>query len=143
MILAVSLLNGRCIIGRLPMRILIPTLSRNGGESVASPHFGRAPYLALVETDLKGKITSIDFFAGEGPHEDHRSEKDSTEARNIHTRVIDLKPDVIVASMMGPRAVSDFSAMGIKLVSAQGRTVSEIISSVNSGLISKLEPHRE
>ncbi len=45
--------------------------------------------------------------------------------------------------MMGPRAVSDFSAMGIKLVSAQGRTISEIISSVNSGLISKLEPHRE
>jgi predicted Fe-Mo cluster-binding NifX family protein len=125
------------------MRILIPTLDRKDRESVASPHFGRAPYLALVETDVKGNIASISFFTGEGPHEEHKAEKDESETRSIHSRVADLKPDMIVASMMGPRAVSDFSAHGIKLVSSPGRTISEIISSVYSNHVKALEPHRE
>ncbi|MFG1519545.1 MAG: NifB/NifX family molybdenum-iron cluster-binding protein [Thermoplasmataceae archaeon] len=125
------------------MRILIPTLDKKDRESVASPHFGRAPYLALVETDVKGNIDSITFFTGEGPHEEHKTEKDASETGSIHGRVVDLKPDVIVAFMMGPKAVSDFSAHGIKLVSSPGRTISEIVSSVYSNQVKALEPHRE
>ncbi len=127
----------------ISMRILIPTLEKNGMESRASPHFGRAPYLALIDVDSNGKITSLSFAAGEGPHEEREGKEEEIRAHGVHGSIISLHPDVIIASMMGPRAVSDFTANGIKLVAGRGTTISEILSSYLAGNSEKLEPHHE
>ncbi|MGC8609292.1 MAG: NifB/NifX family molybdenum-iron cluster-binding protein [Thermoplasmata archaeon] len=125
------------------MRILIPVLEKNGLESRASPHFGRAPFLALVDTDEDGKNMKISFAQGEGPHEEREGKEEEIRAHGVHGSIISLHPDVIIASMMGPRAVSDFAANHIKLVSVRGTTVSDLVSSYFSGNYSELQPHYE
>lgn len=125
------------------MKILIPALEKNGMESRASPHFGRAPYFALVDVDNKGKVTSLSFVAGEGPHEEREGKEEEARAHGVHGSIIGLHPDVIIASMMGPRAVSDFTANGIKLVAGRGTTISDLVSSYLAGNSEKLEPHHE
>jgi len=109
------------------MRLLIPTLNNKGGESEVSMHFGRAPYLALVEAD-KSRILSISFEAGEGPHEE-RNEEDASRSNSIHDRIISMKPDVVIASMIGPGAISAFSRAGIRIVPANGKTLNEVVIS--------------
>ncbi|CAC12491.1 conserved hypothetical protein [Thermoplasma acidophilum] len=114
----------------MAMKILIPVLEKNGETSKISPHFGRAPYLALVSV-LDHRIVSIDFIAGEGPHADERSEEEKKAASSIHQKVIDMHPDVIIASRIGPRAYNDFSNAGIRIMSARGETISQLISELD------------
>ncbi|WP_297026482.1 NifB/NifX family molybdenum-iron cluster-binding protein [Thermoplasma sp.] len=112
------------------MRILIPVLEKNGENSRVSPHFGRAPYLALISVSDR-KITSVDFVAGEGPHPEERSEEEKKAASLIHQKVIDLHPDIIVASRIGPRAYTDFNNAGIRVIAADGETISQVVNSLN------------
>jgi predicted Fe-Mo cluster-binding NifX family protein len=108
------------------MRVIIPVLDRNHEHSRVSPHFGRAPYLAVVEVE-DAKIRSMNFVQGEGPHEENRSEEEKSKASSIHGKIMDLKPDAIVATRIGPRAVDDFTKAGIEILPVEGNTISEII----------------
>ena len=111
------------------MRVIVPVLERNEGDSRVSPHFGRAPYLAVVEV-TDGEIRSLQFVQGEGPHEEHRSEEEKTKAASIHGRVLDIKPDAIIASRIGPRAVDDFTRAGIAILPIEGNTISDVIPKI-------------
>ncbi|MEM0128242.1 MAG: NifB/NifX family molybdenum-iron cluster-binding protein [Thermoplasmatales archaeon] len=113
------------------MRIVIPVLENRGESSRVSQHFGRAPFLAIVEIS-EGKILKLDFVNGEGPHEEHRGEEDRGRATSIHGRIIQIKPDAIVASMIGPRAVEDFTRAGIKILQVEGETLSEVVSMIEA-----------
>ena len=127
----------------MSIRILIPVLERNGMESRVSPHFGRAPYLAVLDADDDGRNVKITFVNGEGPHDEGHGEDEEKRARGVHGSIIDLHPDVIIASMMGPRAVMDFRANNIKLVSADGKTVSDLVSAYLSGKYKDLMARHE
>lgn len=108
------------------MRVIIPVLDRNNGHSMVLPHFGRAPYLAVVEVE-DAKIRSLNLVKGEGPHEENRSEEEKGKASSIHGRIMDLKHDAIVAIRIGQRAVDDFTKAGIKILPVEGDTISDII----------------
>ncbi|MGC8562800.1 MAG: NifB/NifX family molybdenum-iron cluster-binding protein [Thermoplasmata archaeon] len=108
------------------MRVIIPVLERNNEHSRVSSHFGRAPYLAVVEV-ASGRIKSLSFVQGEGPHNENRTEEEKGQASSIHGRVMDLKPDAIVAQQIGPRAVEDFTKAGIEILPIDGNTISDIV----------------
>lgn len=111
------------------MRIVVPVLEKDGVNSEISPHFGRAPFLAVLEVS-EGSVESIDFVAGEGPHDEHRSEEEKAKASSIHDRIIEIMPDAIVAQRIGPGAVRAFSSAGIKILHIDGSTISEILPKI-------------
>jgi predicted Fe-Mo cluster-binding NifX family protein len=113
------------------MRVIVPVLERNDENSRISQHFGRAPYLAVVEV-LEGKINSLKFVNGEGSHEENRNEDEKMKASSIHKTILDLNPDAIVAMRIGPRAVEDFVKAGIKILNIEGNTLSDVVSRILS-----------
>ena len=114
------------------MKVLIPVLDKNGEQSRISPHFGRAPYLALVDIDESGKILGISFTEGEGPHEERgESEHASAIRKGIHERIIGLRPDAIMVMRIGPRALYDFITHGIRIMRIPEAAVT-IIDAINS-----------
>ncbi|MCL4447169.1 MAG: NifB/NifX family molybdenum-iron cluster-binding protein [Thermoplasmatales archaeon] len=113
------------------MRVIVPVLDRNNEYSRVSPHFGRAPYLAIVEVE-DSKIKSMQFVQGEGPHKEDRTEEEKTKAASIHGIVLDLKPDAIIATRIGPRAVEDFTRAGIEILPIEGNTLSDIIPKIRN-----------
>ncbi|MEM0156232.1 MAG: NifB/NifX family molybdenum-iron cluster-binding protein [Thermoplasmataceae archaeon] len=108
------------------MKVIIPVLERNDVGSRISPHFGRAPYLAVLDIS-NGKLSSLKFVLGEGPHEEDRTEEEKAKASSIHGRVVDIKPDAIIATRIGPGAVNDFTKAGIKILPIEGNTISDIL----------------
>ncbi|MFP3130778.1 MAG: NifB/NifX family molybdenum-iron cluster-binding protein [Nitrososphaeria archaeon] len=120
------------------MRILIPTLDNNGFDASVSPHFGQSPYLALIDVDDQGNVISINFEKGEGPHEEREDdEKFSGFRKNVHQRIIDLKPDIITVFMIGPRAIHDFASSGIRVFKLPDgvKTISEVFEAINEGRV--------
>lgn len=115
------------------MRVIVPVLEQNDTHSRISPHFGRAPYLAVVEVG-DGKIKSLQFVQGEGPHDENRTEGEKTKVASIHGTVRDIKPDVIIATQIGPRAVEDFTSAGIKILTIEGNTLSDLIPKIGNYL---------
>ncbi len=115
------------------MRVIVPVLEKKDGDSRISPHFGRAPYLAVIEL-TNGQINSLYFVQGEGPHEENRSEGEKLKGMSIHGKVIDLKPDAIIATRIGPRAVDDFGKAGISILPIEGKTISEIVPKIQNHL---------
>ena len=113
------------------MRVIVPVLERNDKHSRISPHFGRAPYLAVVEV-TDGEIVALQFVQGEGPHEENRTEEERTKAATIHDTVRDIKPDAIIATRIGPRAVEYFTSAGIKILPIEGNSLSDVISKVQN-----------
>ena len=113
------------------MRVIVPVLEQNDKRSRISPHFGRAPYLAVVEV-ADGEIKALQFVQGEGPHEENRTEEEKTKAATIHDTIRDIKPDVIIATRIGPRAVEYFTRAGIKILPIEGDSLSDVISKVKN-----------
>ena len=97
------------------MRILIPVLENKGKESRVSPHFGRAPYFALYDSDID-KLEIIEnkseHFGGMG-----------RPAENM----LKYKPDVVFALGMGPRAVDLLRSNNIRIETGEYDTVGNII----------------
>ncbi|MCL4411752.1 MAG: hypothetical protein M1526_00105 [Candidatus Thermoplasmatota archaeon] len=70
------------------------------------------------------------FVQGDGPHEENRTEEEKGKAASIHGKVLDLKPDAIIAVHIGPRAVEDFTKAGIEILPIEGNTISEIVPKI-------------
>jgi predicted Fe-Mo cluster-binding NifX family protein len=107
------------------MRILIPVLENRGGESKVSPHFGRAPYFALYDSETD-KLEIIEnkseHFGGMG-----------RPAENM----LRYKPNVVFALGMGPRAVDLLKSNNIKIETGDYDTVDDIIA--NKDKLKELE----
>jgi len=107
------------------MRILIPILENRGKESRVSPHFGRAPYFALYDSETD-KLEIIEnkseHFGGFG-----------RPAENI----LKYKPDVVFALDMGPRAVDLLRSNNIRIETGNYETVEEILD--NKDKLKELE----
>ena len=107
------------------MRILIPVLENRGKQSRVSPHFGRASYFALYdsETDRLEIIETMkEGFGGKS---------------RLAEDMLKYKPDVVFALGMGPRAVDLLRSNNIKIETGDYDTVDDIIK--NKDKLKELE----
>ena len=107
------------------MRILVPVLENKGKESRVSPHFGRAPYFALYnsETDNLEIIETM--------------KEGSSGKSRLAEDMLKYKPDVVFAVGMGPRAVDLFRSNDVEIETGEYDTVEDIIK--NKDKLKELE----
>jgi len=89
------------------LRIVSP-VAKAGDKFLLYPHFGRAPYFAVVEA-RGGKIESIE--AKENPYRSHEHGR----GVGIIDFILSLKPDAVLALGMGNRAFELLREAGVKV----------------------------
>ena len=111
-------------------RIVIPVDSRTGIDSQLSDHFGRAPFFAVFELDQNGEVfnqkvvpNTSEHFGGTGFPPD---------------RILQLKPNAVITSGMGPRALSRFQAARVAILRANSNIPLQLISAYNNNLLEEL-----
>ncbi|MBS7626507.1 NifB/NifX family molybdenum-iron cluster-binding protein [Candidatus Bathyarchaeota archaeon] len=118
------------------LKIIIPIERFEGEDSLISNHFGRAPEFALVEISENHSLRNISTLKNVGEHfGGHGS------AERI---ISDLKPDIIIAKGMGPRALQIFQSMGLSVYTGDCLKIGEAIQAYFAGRLFKLnEPCKE
>jgi predicted Fe-Mo cluster-binding NifX family protein len=96
------------------MRVAISADSREGLDSVVSPHFGRCPYFVLVDLDGQS-VTAVDamdnpFYAQHQPGQ-------------VPGFIHQQGANVMLTGGMGGRAISFFEQYGIEAVTGASGTV--------------------
>jgi len=89
------------------LRIVSP-VAKAGDKFLLYPHFGRAPYFAVVEA-REGKIESIE--AKENPYRSHEHGRGA----GIIDFILSLKPDAVLSLGMGNRAFEHLRDAGVKV----------------------------
>jgi predicted Fe-Mo cluster-binding NifX family protein len=84
-------------------KIAIPVEDASGLEAKVAQHFGRAPYFAIVE--LSGQNVNVQIQKNTGEHGGGNG--------HPHENLLVLKPDVIIACVMGPGGLQSFQNAGI------------------------------
>lgn len=101
-------------------RIFVPLLDDSGLDSRISPHFGHAPFFAIITADKQPEI-----LRNEVDHHDL--------AKSPVQQIKEMaNPDVVVAMKMGMRAIKLFAEENIELKEAQGTTLREIIDDLDN-----------
>ena len=100
-------------------RIIFPVEDQKGLDAHLAPHFGRAPYYAVVDLDDSGKVLSVKSVPNVGEHFGGVGE--------AHGQLLALKPNAIVAYGMGPRGLMSFQGAGIAVLKANANKVSELV----------------
>ncbi len=108
------------------MIIIVPVEENKGVNSRLSEHFGRAPYLAIVNIKEDNQYTveikpnTSQHFGGIGlPSEN----------------ILQYKPDAVITYGMGPRAIQILSANNVKVFSATSPLLKENIENYLKGLV--------
>ncbi|RUM87795.1 MAG: dinitrogenase iron-molybdenum cofactor [Thermodesulfatator sp.] len=95
------------------MRIAVACDAPAGLEARVSPHFGKAPFYALLEVEdgqiLKVETVSNPYFAHHVPGA-------------VPQFLKGLGVDLIICGGIGPRALTFFEALGIEVLMAQPET---------------------
>ena len=94
-----------------------------------SEHFGRAPYFVIVELD-DGNITNVQVMPNESEHFGGLGRPPD--------RILELKPNAVIAYGMGPRALSIFQRAGVAVLKADANIV-KVKDSVEAYMREKLE----
>jgi len=98
------------------MRILIPLEENKGKDSKLSWHFGRARYFAIYDTE-KDELKIV--------------ESKLDEYRKVMERPVEvllkLKPDVVFAKGIGPRALDFLTSKGIEVMTCEANTLRDVI----------------
>ncbi|MBP7937592.1 MAG: NifB/NifX family molybdenum-iron cluster-binding protein [Phycisphaerae bacterium] len=107
------------------MRIVITARDPEMG-SLVDPHFGRAHYLMVVDTET-GEHTAVN----------NAINLNSTQGAGIQTgkRVVDLGGTAVISGHIGPKAFSTLKAGGVAVYSGASGTVSEAVEQFKSGLL--------
>lgn len=112
------------------IRLVIPTIDDSGLNSRLSEHFGRAPYFTVVELELNGAIKSIkavpntsEHFGGVGSPPD---------------KILQLRPTVVIAYGMGPRALGIFQQARVAVLRANASTIRDIIEAYKKDELEEL-----
>jgi len=101
------------------MRVAISADSREGLDSVVSPHFGRCPYFVLVDLDGQS-VTAVDavdnpFYTQHAPGQ-------------VPGFIHQQGASVMLTGGMGRRAIAFFEQYGIEAVTGASRTVSHSLN---------------
>jgi predicted Fe-Mo cluster-binding NifX family protein len=113
----------------MAQKIVIPVEDASGADAKVAQHFGRAPYIALIEVNGQGQINNLKIERNTGEH--------MGGVGHPHENILTLKPDVIIACAMGPGGLVSFQNAGISVLKAQGNTVDEVMANFKAA---KLEP---
>jgi predicted Fe-Mo cluster-binding NifX family protein len=116
------------------MRIAVSAESKNGLESVVSPHFGRCPYFVLV--DLEGQEVK-DLREVDNPYfGNHRPGQ-------VPALINSLGADVMLTGGMGGRAIMFFQEFGIEGVTGAHGTVLQSVERYLGGQLRGAAPCKE
>ena len=116
------------------MRIAVSADSKNGLDSVVSPHFGRCPHFILV--DLEGQdvqaIQEIDnpYYGSHQPGQ-------------VPNFINSQGANVMLTGGMGGRAIGFFQEFGIEAVTGAGGTVQHALEQYLGGELQGAAPCRE
>ena len=117
-------------------KLVIPIEVFERGDSLMSPHFGRAPLFAVVEILRDGSVKSISPVENTGEHFGGHGAAEAL--------VSQLQPDALVVKGMGPRGLQAFQSKGIAVFTGEVNTVKEAIDAYAGGrLVGLTEPCRE
>ena len=114
----------------MTMRIVIPTLDKNGLDAQLSEHFGRAPYFTVVDVDENGRLTDQKTIANESEH--------FGGVGNPPDRILQFKPNALVTYGMGPRALNIFQDAKVAVLRTNANTVREVITAYNKDELEEL-----
>jgi len=106
--------------GRKNVRIVIPVLDESGLTAQISGHFGRAPYFAVIELNVKGTVVSQQTVPNVGEH------FGGSGARSVG--ILQLKPNAVITYGMGPRGLSIFQNANVAVLRANANTVKAVIA---------------
>jgi predicted Fe-Mo cluster-binding NifX family protein len=112
------------------MRVVIPVEDTNGLDAKLSRHFGRANFFAVVDLDDETKISF---------ERNIEREEIGGRGRRVSQKILELKPDVLVAYRIGPGAFAKLKNR-VRIYKAEGRSVKDVISAL---MIGKLQPITE
>ena len=116
--------------GQVAVRIVIPVVDESGLDARLSEHFGRAPYLCVVELDEKGQIASQKTAANVG-------ERFGGSGRRADF-ILQLKPNVIITYGMGPRGLSIYQSVRVAVLRANVNTARQLITAYNNNELEEL-----
>ena len=114
------------------MRIAISADSKNGIESVISPHFGRCPHFVLVDVDEVGQVTQIEAI--DNPF--YGNHQPGQVPGFIHSQ----GANIMLTGGMGARAVQFFGQFDIEPVTGASGTVRIALDRYLSGALTGAAP---
>ena len=104
------------------MKICIPTHGDEGLEAAVAGHWGRAPFLTLVDTE-SGEVAVL----ANAPHgEGHCHPTGPLEGRGV---------EAILCSGVGRRAVAALEEAGIRVLVTQAQRVDEAVEALRTGAV--------
>ena len=106
------------------MRIAIPVMEAKENAEV-SPHFGRAPFFAIFDTETE----NLDFIRNSSEHFGGRGKPAEI--------IAEQKSDCVFALDMGSKAIALFKSLDIKVKTGSFATLEEVIK--NQALLEELE----
>lgn len=107
------------------MKICIPTHGDEGLEAAVAGHWGRAPFLTLVDTE-SGEVAVL----ANAPHgEGHCHPTAPLEGRGV---------EAILCSGVGRRAVAALGEAGIRVLVTQAQRVAEAVEALRNGAVHAL-----
>ena len=116
------------------MRIAVSADSKNGLDSVVSPHFGRCPYFVLVDLDDHDvtEVREVDnpFFGHHQPGQ-------------VPAFIESLEANVMLTGGMGGRAIMFFQQFGIEGVTGAYGTVRQSVERYLGGQLKGAAPCKE
>ena len=107
------------------MKLAIPVLDDNGGNSKISEHFGHAPYFAFV------KVNGSDYTVNVEKNPMVESHSPGQIPNYMHEKNV----NVMVVRGIGGRAIQFFQQLGIEVYRGAAGTVSEIVEEYIKGNI--------
>jgi predicted Fe-Mo cluster-binding NifX family protein len=116
------------------MRIAVSADSKQGLDSVVSPHFGRCPHYILVDVE-DHNVTGVQEV--DSPYYGHH------QAGQVPAFIHSLGADVMLAGGMGQRAIMFFQQFGIEGVTGAYGTVRQSVERYLGGQLKGAAPCKE
>jgi cation diffusion facilitator family transporter len=118
-------------------RIAVPIQEDKGSDSKSSPHFGSAPYFAIIEVEDK-QILSFNIKENRGAISSH---KKGIQAANL---LVEEKVDVLLAAALGE---GPFHVLGDNLIQIyrlpESKGIQEAVHLLTQNSLEKMESPRE
>jgi predicted Fe-Mo cluster-binding NifX family protein len=111
------------------MKICIPTTDDRGLLSPLSPHFGRAPYLTVVDL-VTGEVESIRNGREQAGH-GHC---------NLATRVREHRAEVLICAGIGQGALTSLTSAGVRVHLTGAEHSEEAIAAFTAGRTEEASP---
>lgn len=111
------------------MKICIPTTDDRGLLSPLSPHFGRAPYLTVVDL-ATGDVESV------------RNGKDHSGHGHCNpaTRVREHRAEVVICAGLGQGALASLTSAGVRVYLTGEKNSGEAIAAFTAGRTEEASP---